>query len=200
MVLAAAALSLGGVAGCAEQNVHAGLETPKRIEVERVPHRFDLADLDGTPGDWREEKGRLKAFTAAVARLPNRQGVLYLPTVMNARQEARAEAALAAIRETGFDLLIGELRRGKPYLDVRTVVANVPDCPDYSRQRIGHDNGPGSNFGCATQINLAAMVVDPDDLDRPRPAGPPRGEGAWRGVEQYRTGQRKELDGEEVLE
>lgn len=45
--------------------------------------------------------------------------------------------------------------------------AGVPGCPDYSRN-VSHefDGNTSSNYGCASNINLAAMVADPLDLVR----------------------------------
>ncbi|ANK81124.1 CpaD family pilus assembly lipoprotein [Minwuia thermotolerans] len=190
----------GALAGCAENgDIYAGLETPKRIAIDRDMHRFEFGGLDGTEADWRRDRARLDAFIAAARDLPNRSLTLYLPSVMNRREEARAVKLVAALENEGLAPLIGELRAGNAHLDVRTVTTSVPACPDYSRTRIGHANGPGSNFGCATLANLAAMVAEPSDLDAPKEAGPPRGEAAWRDAERHRKGERAELDREQVL-
>jgi len=43
--------------------------------------------------------------------------------------------------------------------------ASVPGCPDWSsRSAIDFTTGTSSNYGCATNANLAAMVADPQDL------------------------------------
>lgn len=43
-------------------------------------------------------------------------------------------------------------------------------------------------FGCATQRNLAAMLADPDDLDRPREPGPPTGDAAISAIRRHSAG------------
>jgi pilus assembly protein CpaD len=53
--------------------------------------------------------------------------------------------------------------------DVRVVVsrtkAEVPNCPDWSRPSTPNLNEhSSSNFGCAINTNLAAMVANPEDL------------------------------------
>jgi pilus assembly protein CpaD len=53
--------------------------------------------------------------------------------------------------------------------DVRIVVsrtkAEVPGCPDWSRSsRDEFNNDLASNYGCATNASLAAMVANPEDL------------------------------------
>src|SRR3546814_4970083 len=51
--------------------------------------------------------------------------------------------------------------------------ASVPNCPDFSRE--GNHEFEGSmtsNFGCAVNSNLAAMVARPQDLVRGQPGAP----------------------------
>jgi pilus assembly protein CpaD len=52
---------------------------------------------------------------------------------------------------------------------VRVVVSRrravVPNCPNWSRASSpDYNNRSMSNFGCAMNTNLAAMVADPEDL------------------------------------
>lgn len=54
---------------------------------------------------------------------------------------------------------------------VRVVVsrmsASVPGCPDFSRaDKPEFESNTSSNYGCATNSNLASMVADPADLVR----------------------------------
>ncbi|HWI87344.1 MAG TPA: CpaD family pilus assembly lipoprotein, partial [Sphingomonas sp.] len=42
--------------------------------------------------------------------------------------------------------------------------ATVPGCPDWSDGEINPGETMAANFGCATQMNLAAMIADPQDL------------------------------------
>ena len=43
--------------------------------------------------------------------------------------------------------------------------AYVPGCPDWSRNlENNYKNAASSNFGCAVNANLAAMIADPEDL------------------------------------
>lgn len=54
--------------------------------------------------------------------------------------------------------------------------------PDY------FENKPYSNFGCASQRNLAAMIDNPADLEQPRPETPAYTERRTAGFERYRKG------------
>jgi pilus assembly protein CpaD len=75
---------------------------------------------------------------------------------------------------------------------VRVVVARrravVPGCPNWNEPSIDWDNKTSSNFGCAVNSNLAAMIANPEDLLHGR-----EGDGvadaitAARAVEMYRT-------------
>jgi len=52
-------------------------------------------------------------------------------------------------------------------------IAGLPKCPDWSKDTAySSTNTDHSNFGCATQSNWGAMVVDPADLIRMRPLSP----------------------------
>lgn len=43
--------------------------------------------------------------------------------------------------------------------------AAVPGCPDFSRDSsVEYDQNTSSNFGCATNAGLAAMIAQPEDL------------------------------------
>jgi pilus assembly protein CpaD len=52
-------------------------------------------------------------------------------------------------------------------------IAVTKECGDWSSDMADtSSNEPYSNFGCATQNNIAAMVVNPNDLVVPRPMTP----------------------------
>ena len=57
---------------------------------------------------------------------------------------------------------------------IRVVVsrmrADVPRCPDWSRDGSNEfESNTSSNYGCATNRNLAAMIANPADLVRGAP-------------------------------
>ena len=58
----------------------------------------------------------------------------------------------------------GQLQPGNVRIVVRRTTANVPGCPNWE----GPDrlSSTSSNYGCATNANLSAMVADPNDLVR----------------------------------
>ncbi|NIJ06998.1 type IV pilus biogenesis protein CpaD/CtpE [Sphingomonas vulcanisoli] len=42
--------------------------------------------------------------------------------------------------------------------------ATVPNCPDWSDKDRPTTDAQAANYGCATAVNLAAMIADPTDL------------------------------------
>jgi pilus assembly protein CpaD len=67
-------------------------------------------------------------------------------------------------------------------------VAHVPGCPDWSDNK-AHPSpfeSMSSNYGCATNSNLAAMIADPADLLQGRVATDGGGEVATRAIKSYR--------------
>ncbi len=73
----------------------------------------------------------------------------------------------------GAPVTAGAVRPGS----VRVVVARrrafVPNCPNWSRpSQPDWNNQSMSNYGCATNSNLAAMIADPEDLIHGREGAP----------------------------
>jgi len=50
--------------------------------------------------------------------------------------------------------------------------ASVHGCPDWSSQNTDSAAGTDSNYGCATNSNLAAMIANPQDLVHGATAAP----------------------------
>jgi pilus assembly protein CpaD len=62
------------------------------------------------------------------------------------------------------------LAAGMARVVVSRTAARVPGCPDFTRTGTDEFEGSAtSNYGCANQANLAAMVADPLDLVRGQP-------------------------------
>ena len=61
----------------------------------------------------------------------------------------------------------GYIRAGAARVVIARSKASVKGCPDWSsRNDFNPNNGTSSNYGCAVNTNLAAMVADPEDLLR----------------------------------
>ena len=74
-------------------------------------------------------------------------------------------------------------------LIVRRTSASVPGCPDWrTNSESNFTGGTSSNFGCATNGNLAAMVANPEDLVRGQSTMSDRRTAtSSRAIETYRT-------------
>ena len=59
----------------------------------------------------------------------------------------------------------GYVNAGTVRVVVSRTKATVPGCPDWSANSdVNLDNATSSNYGCATNSNLAAMVANPEHL------------------------------------
>lgn len=160
------------LAGCGTEN--RGLESVHQPVVARTDYVYDLPvpgeRLSGTDaahlGAWFDSlnlrygdrvsvdtQGQGPAARDAVGRVAARYGLLIDETA----PVTQGEIAARSIR-----------------VIVSRMSATVPGCPDWSRPSTATFNGHSiSNYGCATNSNLAAMVADPRDLISGRSAEGP---------------------------
>ncbi|MDF7775033.1 CpaD family pilus assembly protein [Sphingomonas sp. AOB5] len=65
---------------------------------------------------------------------------------------------------------VGQIAPGTVRVVVTRMSATVPNCPDHSRiYQPDYSASTTSNYGCATNANLAAMIANPADLVRGAP-------------------------------
>ena len=65
----------------------------------------------------------------------------------------------------GAPVTAGAVQPGAARVIVSRMTASVPTCPDWSDSRPGAPSSPThSNYGCAVNSNLAAMIANPADL------------------------------------
>lgn len=166
MALATAALALSG---CGTRN--RGLESVHQPVVERGDYAFDVAaNGDGlAPG----EADRLAGWMASL-RLGYGDRVA-IDTNAGSDGEVRDDVAAEAAR---YGLLLsdevpittGTVAPGTARVIVSRMRASVPSCPDHSRvSGLEFEGNTQSNYGCAINSNLAAMVARPEDLVRGQP-------------------------------
>lgn len=159
--LLAPALLIGGCMGTQNR----GLESVHQPVVTRQTYALDLR----TMGDAlaRDEAARLDGWLATLKlKYGDKIGV---DDPSGYRGTRRDVARIVA----GYGLLVSDDRPvpGAPVAPgtVRVVVsrmyATVPGCPDWSRNASNEfENSTSSNFGCAINASLAAMVASPEDL------------------------------------
>ena len=85
--------------------------------------------------------------------------------------------------------LMGDVTPGGARVIVSRLKASVPTCPNWKGTgEPNFGNKTSSNYGCATNSNLAAMIADPEDLVRGRSAnGTTDPTTSGRGVGVYRS-------------
>ncbi|MCW3836070.1 CpaD family pilus assembly protein [Sphingomonas canadensis] len=167
-LLLAPALLMGG---CGPYN--GGVNSIYQPVVQRTDYTLDL-DTSGyalAPGEAQRLGGWLQSMNVGYGdRITIDDG----NDGSTGREQIAAEARRYGLIVAGrAPLTAGQLQPGTVRVVVTRMSATVPGCPDYSRvYQPDYSASTSSNFGCATNKNLAAMVADPADLVRGAPGSP----------------------------
>jgi len=159
-------LALGAtLSGCGGMPTNRSLESVHQPVVTRNNYTLDVATYGGTLS--LPEQRRLSGwFDALDLRYGDRVAV------DDPSQSGSAREAVAALAAR-YGLLVsdeapvtaGQIAPGTARVVVSRSSASVPECPDWStKSDVNLTNGTYSNFGCAANSNLAAMVADPEHL------------------------------------
>lgn len=82
-----------------------------------------------------------------------------------ARQDvADVAAGYGLLVHDGAPITAGSVQPGSVRVIVSRNTASVPGCPIWQDEIVGAPERTASNYGCAVNSNLAAMVADPNDL------------------------------------
>lgn len=183
--LAASALSLGGCSGTLNRSV----DSIKQPVVSRTDYIFDAQSTAAglAPGEADRVAGWLSSMKLKYGDVvsvddPNPYG-------------SRARAQVASIVgnyglrvAAGAPLTTAPMTPGMVRVIVSRTIATVPGCPDFSRSGSSEFEGSStSNYGCASNASLAAMVANPLDLVRGQPgADAPDPAQSDRAIDLYR--------------
>ena len=146
--------------------LNAGVNSVNQPVVQRTDYVLDLAS--GGSGIRDVELGRLADWFDSL-RLGYGDKVAVDP---GSYDDPRARQDIAAVAGQ-FGLLLsraapvtaGTVQPGFVRVVVSRSTASVPGCPDWSEApEIGNRITTASNYGCAVNSNLAAMIADPNDL------------------------------------
>jgi pilus assembly protein CpaD len=77
---------------------------------------------------------------------------------------ARVAARFGVLLADGAPVTEGNVRPGTLRIVASRSSAHVPGCPEWSDPGIESPVRTGTNYGCAINSNLAAMIANPDDL------------------------------------
>lgn len=184
-------LASATLAGC---QVHRGVDEPARgllpvnePVVARADYVFDAAAHGG--GLDPAEAARLDGWFRGIEL--GYGDVITLDGAESAT--ARADVARVAGR---YGLLVGDgapvtagaIPPGAVRIVVSRTRASVPGCPNWSKpSNPNYNNEQMSNFGCAVNGSLAAMVANPADLVSGRESGALDSSTGTRAIESYRS-------------
>lgn len=170
---AVAALGLGASACAPTNEPLSAANNPSVYSVHQpVVQRTDFVlDLSSGGGNLSpQERQRLDAWLVSIGA--GYGDSLYIdepagyPNVAVRDDIARVAADYGLALGEGAPVLNGEVPPGTIRVIASRSTASVPSCPDWSED--GSDPASAeltsSNFGCAMNSNLAAMVAHPDDL------------------------------------
>ena len=207
--LGLAALIAACVAGCQHQQprlitgstLHDGYRTEHPIQIGEFPEIMDIPVGARATRLSPEIAGSVRSFAEDALSNDARQMLIMVPTGSRNQSAAHSVAydAQSVIASTGFPTGAVSIQ---PYavevphaiaplrLVYHKVGAKVEGCGRWETDlgRNDHPNGY-SEFGCATQSNLATMVSNPADLLYPRRSTPPD---ATRRVETFKAYQQGE--------
>lgn len=162
----ALALSLGlALAGCGGIPTNRSMYPVHQPVVEKVNYTLDLTT--GSSGLAYGEQSRLAGWFDAMD-LKYGDKVYVDDPAGNAAAHSAIEAVASRygiLLGDGAPATAGYVTPGTARVVIVRSKASVPGCPDWSSKNdFNPNNGLSSNFGCATNSNLAAMVANPEDL------------------------------------
>jgi pilus assembly protein CpaD len=170
----AAVSALGlATAGCAMQSPgpmtasnNYGVYSVHQPVVEHTNFVFDLT----TDGD-RVPEAELERLAAWFASIDVAYGDRVTIDEPRGYESAGARADVARIAgqyglllSDGAPVTEGNVRPGTIRVVASRASASVPGCPEWSDPGIDSPVRTGTNYGCAINSNLAAMIANPDDL------------------------------------
>lgn len=153
------------VGGCGGMPTNRSMNSVHQPVIERVNYTLDVrtagAGLDsgeqGRLAGWFEAMG-LKYGDRIFVDDPSGN-----PAVRSAVEAVAGRYGLVLAQ--GAPVTEGYVDTGIARVVVTRSKASVPGCPDWSaKSDFNPNNGLTSNYGCATNANLAAMVANPEDL------------------------------------
>ena len=160
--LLALTLVLGGCGG----TLNRGLESVHQPVVSRADYAIDLAA--GSGGLDAGETQRLAAWFNSLGLGYGDRVAVDDPSGYNraARQDVAGVAGrYGLLVAEGAPVTAGSVAPGNVRVVVTRTSASVPGCPDWSRPaQPEYDASSMSNYGCAVNSNLAAMIANPEDL------------------------------------
>ena len=164
-------------AGCTEPyRLHNPEHSPKVIQLH---WNWQVHPVQFKPASAllsEDERRRLDGFLNEVAPKPDHLILAGFGGELNPLTRERIDTITLQLKQHLPGAVVrvhsggGSLPHGVRVL-VGHYLVKIPDCPDQTRLS-DSGNVPGSNFGCATAVNLSRMVADSTDLQQGRSLAP----------------------------
>jgi pilus assembly protein CpaD len=136
-----------------------GLDSLNQPVVQRTDYLLDLADNGGLSD---ADIGRLDSWFSSLGLGYGDHVFVDHGTSSGRNDVANVAAAYGLLMSSGAPIMAGDVPMGAVRVIVSRTTASVPNCPNYDRER--GPSSTSSNYGCAVNSNLAAMIADPNDL------------------------------------
>jgi pilus assembly protein CpaD len=136
-----------------------GLDSLNQPVVQRTDYLLDLADNGGLSD---ADMGRLQGWFDSLALGYGDHVSVDHGTSAGRHDVARVAGAYGLFLSADAPVLEGDVPMGAVRVIVSRTTASVPNCPNYDAER--GPSSTSSNYGCALNSNLAAMIADPNDL------------------------------------
>jgi pilus assembly protein CpaD len=164
---------------------------PAHIQVKLVSFDHDLYFARGAKALTSAQAAALNHFLK-VNEIGEGDSVTVDVSGTSTLATARKAAVVSELKQLGIDAASGKdarLAADSVRVHADHAVATAPACPNWSKPEADEpDNTTSSNLGCATEANLAAMIVNPADLVKPKATATTDGAALAHGVELYRAG------------
>lgn len=160
-----ASLAAAPAAAQFRSSINPSLNSVNQPVVQRTDYVIDLAAGGGVPD---AELYRLANWFDSLElgygdRVSVDGGGMTDPRAREAIANVAAEYGLLLSR--GAPITAGAVQPGSVRVIVSRSTASVPGCPNWQDAGdLGGRSTTGTNYGCAVNSNLAAMVADPNDL------------------------------------
>lgn len=159
----------GTLAGCEGSGAsnNRSLDSVHQPIISNKIFSFDVATLGGDlpPSEQGKLEGWFDAMGIAYGdRIAIEDPSLYGKGPATAQIRAMVERR-GLLVSNAVPVTAGTVAPGYLRVTVTRASASVPGCPNWDTKRSSTEvNATSSNYGCATNSNLAAMIADPNDL------------------------------------
>lgn len=179
-------LALGACMGTENR----GLESVHQPVVKRSDFAIDLATAGGGAALAAGERERLEGWFRSIGLSFGDRVAIDDPSgIQGGRSEVASLLSSRGMALSGVaPVTAGQVAPGTVRVIVSRATASVPGCPDWSRPSApDFGNHVASNYGCASNAALAAMVADPIDLIQGRDPTTPDSDTSAKAVRTYRA-------------